>query len=64
MIKAIKLIISNKALHTYVAANMTITDIMCITVIATIIAIIVLTLILTKISNKGKNTDVAVLQSL
>ena len=41
VIKAIRPIISNKAMHTYDAANMTITDNMYITVITRIMAIIV-----------------------
>ena len=54
VMKAIRPMISNKAMHTYVASNMTITDIMYITVITTIMAIIGLTSIITIISHKAK----------
>ena len=42
--------ISNKAIHIYVAANMTNTDIMDITFISTIMAIVVLTSMITIIN--------------
>ena len=64
VIKAIRPVISNKAIHTYDAANMTITDNMYITVITRIMALIVLRLIINIISNKAKNTDIPLLQPL